>query len=81
MDAGKPGILMLVCPSKMIYEGLKDPERARILQGILNERVRKEVVYELVLDENGSKYDTISNSKKPNMEIDESDDDFPKEVF
>lgn len=81
MDATKPNVLILVCPSKMTYEYLKDPERAKVLQGILNERVRKEVVYELVLDENGSKYDTISNSKKPNMEIDESDDDFPKEVF
>ena len=80
MDAGKPGILMLVCPSKMIYEGLKDPERARILQGILNERVRKEVTYELVLDEYGSKYDKIPHSKTPNMPID-SDDDFPKEDF
>ncbi len=81
MDVAKPNVLILACPSKMTYEGLKDPERAKVLQGILNERVRKEVVYELVLDENGSKYDTISNSKKPNMEIDESDDDFPKEVF
>lgn len=81
MDATKPNVLILACPSKMTYEYLKDPERAKVLQGILNERVRKEVVYELVLDENGSKYDTISNSKKPNMEIDESDDDFPKEVF
>ena len=81
MDVAKPNVLILACPSKMTYEGLKDPERAKVLQGILNERVRKEVTYELVLDENGSKYDSIPNSKKPNMEIDDSDDDFPKEDF
>jgi DNA polymerase-3 subunit gamma/tau len=81
MDAAKPNVLILVCPSIMTYDGLKDPERAKVLQGILNERVRKEVTYELVLDENGSKYDSIPNSKKPNMEIDDSDDDFPKEDF
>ena len=81
MDAAKPDVLILACPSDTIYEGLKDPERAMVLQGILNERVRKEVSYELVLDENGSKYDSIPNSKKPNMDIDESDDDFPKEDF
>ena len=81
MDAAKPNVLILACPSKMVYDGLSDPERAKVLQGIINERVRKEVVYELVLDENGSKYDSIQNSKKPNMDIDESDDDFPKEDF
>ena len=81
MDAAKPDILILACPSKLTYEALKDPERAKVLQGLLNERVRKEVAYELVLDENGSKYDSIPNSKKPNMDIEESDDDFPKEDF
>ena len=45
------------------------------LQGILNERVRKEVKYELVLDESGTKYDKIPRSKVPNIEI-ETEDSF-----
>ena len=80
MDSAKPDTLLLVCQSEMTYEGLKDPERKKHLQGILNERVRKEVNFELVLDEKGGKYDKIPHSKTPNMEI-ETDDDFSEEEF
>ena len=80
MDASKPGVLILVCKMPAAYDGLRDPEREVILQGILNERVRKEVTYELVLDEAGEKYSKISHSKVPNMEI-ETDDSFDEEEF
>ena len=80
MDSNKPGVLILVCNMQMAYEGLKETERSKILQGILNERVRKDVPFELVLDENGTKYEKIPHSKIPNMPI-ETDDDFEKEDF
>ncbi|MCR4649448.1 MAG: DNA polymerase III subunit gamma/tau [Lachnospiraceae bacterium] len=75
MDSNKPDTLILVCKKEIAYKGLKEPQNAQILQGLLNERVRKEVKYELVLDENGSKYDKIPHSKVPNIEI-ETDDSF-----
>ncbi len=75
MDAKKPDTLILVCKLKTSYDGLKEPDRAKVLQGILNERVRKEVKYELVLDESGTKYDKIPRSKVPNIEI-ETEDSF-----
>ena len=80
MDKQKPDTLLIVCQSKMAYEGLKEPERLKQLQGILNERVRKEVKFELVLDESGGKYDKIPHSKTPNMAI-ETDDSFSEEEF
>ncbi len=80
MDSSKPDTLILVCKSNMAYDGLRDPERAVVLQGILNERVRKDVKYELVLDENGDRYDKIPHSKIPNMPI-ETDDGFEEEEF
>jgi len=80
MDANKPGVLILVCKMKTAYDGLKEPERYKELQGIINERVRKEVPFELVLDEDGSKYDKIPHSKAPNMEM-ETDDSFAEDDF
>ena len=80
MDKQKPDTLLIVCQSKMAYEGLKEPDRLKQLQGILNERVRKEVKFELVLDESGGKYDKIPHSKTPNMAI-ETDDSFSEEEF
>ena len=80
MDASKPDVLILVCKIQTSYEGLKEPERERVLQGILNERVGKEVKFELVLDENGRKYDKIPHSKTPNMEV-VTEDNFEEEDF
>ena len=80
MDSSKPDTLILVCPSKMTYDGFKELNREKVMHGIINERVRKDVTYELVLDENGTKYDKIPHSKIPNMPI-ETDDDFDDEEF
>lgn len=79
MDADKPNVLILATKVKTAYEGLKEEPRAKILQGVLNERVRKEVVYELVLDETGTKYESIS-AKKLNIPVQTEDDsDFEDE--
>lgn len=80
MDASKPNVLILVCKMKNAYEGLGDETHSKILQGLLNERVRKEVTYELVLDENGDRYNKIPHSKMPNMPI-ETDDGFDENEF
>lgn len=69
MDADKPDTLILVTAYQMTYDGLSDPARAAVLQGILNERVRKEVKYELVLDEKGTRYEKITSSKLANINI------------
>lgn len=73
MDASKPDTLILVAKIKTAYDGLREEEHAKQLSGIINERVRKEVKYELVLDENGTKYSKIPHSKQPNMQIVEED--------
>ena len=73
MDASKPDTLILVAKFKTAYDGLMEEEHAKMLSGIINERVRKEVKYELVLDENGTKYSKIPHSKQPNMQIVEED--------
>ena len=80
MDASKPNVLILVCKMKNAYDGLSDETHSKILQGLLNERVRKEVTYELVLDENGDRYNKIPHSKMPNMPI-ETDDGFDENEF
>lgn len=80
MDADKPNVLILVTKVKTAYEGLKEEPRAQILQGVLNERVRKEVVYELVLDETGTKYENIS-TKKLNIPVQTADDEDFEEEF
>lgn len=75
MDANKPGVLILVAKMKNAYDGLSEPDRAKVLQGILNERVRKDVKYELVLDEEGTKYENISRKKSAiEVEIGEDSD-------
>ena len=73
MDSSKPDTLILVAKIKTAYDGLREEEHAKQLSGIINERVRKEVKYELVLDENGTKYSKIPHSKQPNMQIVEED--------
>ena len=81
MDADKPNVLILVTKVRTAYEGLKEEPRAQILKGVLNERVRKEVEYELVLDETGTRYESIA-TKKLNIPIQKSeaeDGDFDPE--
>lgn len=80
MDSSKPDTLILVVNSSITYECLKQEMYVKKLQGILNERVRKEVKYELVLDEKGGKYSPISKqSRQPNMEV--GVEDFEEETF
>lgn len=79
MDSKKPETLLLVANGKIAYEGLQDPDRRAILQGIINERVRKNVEFEIVLDETGTKYESIKNSKKPNMPMETVAGDFEDE--
>lgn len=78
MDSNKPGVLILVAKLQTAYDGLQDPERKVKLQGIINERVRKNVEFELVLDESGTRYEKIK-SKKPNMDVIRESGDFEDE--
>lgn len=74
MDASKPDTLIIVTDFGMAYEGLSEPDRAKILQGVLNERVRKEVKYELVLEEKNGKYERIAKSKSLKIPIEIEED-------
>lgn len=78
MDKNKPDTLLLVTTQKMVYMGLSEPSKAEVLQGVINERVRKNVKYELVLDENGTKYEKISSKNKLPMPmvVEDFDDAF-----
>ena len=77
MDKNKPDTLLLVTTQQTVYMGLSEPGKAEVLQGVINERVRKNVKYELVLDENGTKYEKISSKNKLSMpvEVENFDDD------